>query len=82
MPMHAVKVKFFFKLHAPSFTTYRDMGAVSKKNIIWPTILTQSDVIFEVPKCPKILSFRGSAPNPTRGAYWESFTLLLRPPSL
>ena len=58
------------------------MGAVSKKNIIWPTVLTQSDVIFEVPKCSKILIFRGSAPNPTRGAYWESFTLLVRPPSL
>jgi len=61
----------------PSYTTYRDMGAVSKKNIIWPTILTQSDVIFEVPKCSKILIFRGFAPNPSRGAYWESFITLL-----
>jgi len=37
-------------MHAPSFTTYRDTGAVSKR-----TYLTnRPDVIFEVPKCTKI----------------------------
>ena len=33
----------------------------------------RSDVIFEVPKCPKIKIFRGCAPDSTKGAYCESF---------
>ena len=40
------------------------MGAVSKKNIS-DRLIDDSDVIFEVPKCPKILICRGSAPDPT-----------------
>ena len=46
-------------------TKYRDMDTVSKKKYL----TDHSDVIFEVPKCSKIQIFRGSAPDPTDGAY-------------
>jgi len=56
-------------LPAPSFTTYRETGAVSK-NV---TVTDRADMIFEVTKFSKIQFFRGSAPDPTGGAYWDSF---------
>ena len=43
-----------FVICALIYDMCRDTGAVSDR----------SDVIFEVPKCSKILIFRGSAPDP------------------
>ena len=54
-------------MHATSFTTYRDMDAVSKMNIS-DGLTDHSDVIFEVLKCSKILIFRGSSPEPLQGS--------------
>ena len=54
-------------LSVPSFTTYCDtsVGRCTKKE---PNLTDRSDVIFEVPKCSKILISPGSAPDPSDGA--------------
>jgi len=63
--------------HAPSFTTYRETGTVSK-NVI---VTDNADVTFEVTKLSEIQIFRGKAPDPTGvGAYWESLHCSPRPP--
>jgi len=56
----------FLNLCAPSFTTYRDTGAISRKEHY---LSDRSYVIFEVQKCSKIHIFRGFDPNPNGGAY-------------
>jgi len=65
--VHDVK---FVNLYAPSFTTYRDTGAVSKKEHY---LSECSGAIFEVPKCSKVQIFRGAAPNPTGRAYLGAY---------
>ena len=40
------------------------------------------DVIFEVPKCSKIVIFRGIAPDPTGGAYCETVRAYIALPDL
>ena len=76
-------LSFLTYTHATSFTIYRDMGAVPKKNIS-DGLTDHSDVIFDVPKCSKS-KFSGAAPQtPLWGSLVrvsESLGLLPRPPS-